>query len=144
MAEQKITYPLKRTDDPWQSHEANEIKIVVNHHADTIDNINARLAAGDPTPVVAQSLTTATIQPNRLNRWGTVNSLAITLQPSGVSGVSDEFMLEFTVGSSQFTLTFGSSTIRWAQEPDWQEGYTYQVSIENDLAIYAEWEAAQS
>lgn len=144
MAEQKITYPLKSSGDPWQSHEVNEIKQVVNHHADTIDTINARLSAGDPTPVVAQSLTTATVQPNRLNSWGTVNSLAITLQPSGVSGVSDEFMLEFTVGSSQFTLTFGSSTIRWAQEPDWQEGYTYQVSIENDLAIYAEWEAAQS
>ena len=48
-------------------------------------------------------------------------------------------MLEFTVGSSEFTFT--CNNIRWVDdnEPDWTNGYTYQVSILNGLAVSAGW-----
>lgn len=92
--------------------------------------------------VVSQTDTTTSIQPNVLNRWGAVSSLAINLV-AGASGSVNEYMLEFTVASDLFTLTLPSS-VRWSEEPEWVNGNTYQVSIENNLALYAGWEAANT
>lgn len=91
------------------------------------------------TDVAEQSALTASILPDVLNKWTSpVNSLSITLL-NGVSGKAWEYMLEFTVGSSEFTFT--CNNIRWVDdnEPDWTNGYTYQVSILNGLAVSAGW-----
>lgn len=91
-------------------------------------------------PMVEQTDTTLQIDPNVLNKWGTVNSLGIGFT-AGASGRANEYMMEFTVGSDAFTLTLPSG-IRWVEEPEWENGLTYQVSVLNGLAIYADWEAA--
>lgn len=91
------------------------------------------------TDVVEQNAMSASILPDVLNKWTSpVNSLSITLL-NGVSGKAWEYMLEFTVGSSEFTFT--CNNIRWVDdnEPDWTNGYTYQVSILNGLAVSAGW-----
>lgn len=91
------------------------------------------------TDVVEQSTMSASILPDVLNKWTSpVNSLSITLL-NGVSGKAWEYMLEFTVGSSEFSFT--CNNIRWVDdnEPDWTNGYTYQVSILNGLAVSAGW-----
>ena len=75
-----------------------------------------------------------------LNVWGAVSSLAISFNAGG-DGRVNEYMLEFTVASDNFNLALPSS-VRWSEEPEWVNGNTYQVSIENNLALYAEWEAA--
>lgn len=49
-------------------------------------------------------------------------------------------MLEFTVSGNNFTLTLPDS-VRWIEESTWEDGYTYQVSIVNNLAISAGWKA---
>lgn len=92
--------------------------------------------------MVAQTDTTVSIQPNVLNVWGNVSSLAISLV-AGAQGSVNEYMLEFTVASDNFTLSLPSS-VRWSEEPEWVNGNTYQVSIENNLALYAGWEAAST
>lgn len=71
-----------------------------------------------------------------------MTALALTLAP-GSEGHVSEYMLEFTVSGNAFALTLPSG-IRWADEPEWEAGWTYQVSIENGLALYAGWEAAAS
>jgi len=93
------------------------------------------------TPIVEQLETNVTIDPNVMNVWTTaVSSLTIAFG-SGPSGKVAHYMMQFTPASG-FTMTLPSG-IRWVNgdEPDWTDGSTYQVSIENGLAIYAEWEA---
>ena len=87
---------------------------------------------------VVQESTLARILPNVLNVWGSVSSLTVTLAP-GNTGDMNEYMLEFTVSGSAFTLSLPSS-VRWREEPEWENGLTYQVSIVDDLAVYAGWE----
>ena len=92
--------------------------------------------------MVSQTDTTKAIDPNVLNVWGAVSSLAISFNAGG-DGRVNEYMLEFTVSSDNFTLGLPSS-VRWSEGPEWVKGNTYQVSIENNLALYAGWEAAST
>jgi len=160
MAAQKIGYPNKQSGSLWTSSNANEVKDVVNSHADNIDNANERinllgqsvsqqteninaLSEKAQIPIVqhASSEQRASIVPNKLNVWGGMSSLTIALL-SGDSGVTNEYMIQFTVSSSSFSLSFINSVI-WMDEPDWEVGYTYQVSVLNGLAIAAGWEGGQ-
>jgi hypothetical protein len=157
MAVTKIEYANKRSGDIWSSNEANEVKNVVNNNADELSAVKSgvnslgsqlmnlgqtvtNMQASMQTPKVQQENTTADILPNRLNVWGTVASLTVTLT-AGAAGVRNEYMLRFTVGSDSFTLTLPGG-IRWVTEPDWENGHTYEVSIEDGLAVAAGWEAA--
>lgn len=96
------------------------------------------------TIIVNQTDTTISIEPNKLNRWGSVNGLTIGLT-AGASGRTNEYMMEFTVGSDNFVLTLPSS-VKWidGEQPDWENGLTYQVSILNNMAVAAGWEAAST
>lgn len=104
-----------------------------------------QLKNGDRTKVIAQesagtSLSPISIKPNCLNRWATpVGALYVSLA-QGTSGVVSEYMLEFTVAGGNFTLQLPAS-VRWmdGDAPDWESGYTYQVSILNNMAIAAGW-----
>lgn len=90
--------------------------------------------------ITVQTETTVTIVPNVLNKWDEpVSQLIITLSP-GENGVADEYMLEFTVGSDNFQ--WQCDGIRWGEggAPDFENGYIYQISIVNGLAIVASWE----
>lgn len=89
--------------------------------------------------VVIQTQETANIRPNVLNEWGTVSALNITFT-GGSEDMVNEYMLEFTVSGESFKLSLPSD-VRWAQDPEWEDGSTYQVSIVNNLALYASWEA---
>lgn len=106
-----------------------------------IGGVRTETMAGS-SQMVTQTDTTVSIQPNVLNVWGNVSSLAISLV-SGAQGSVNEYMLEFTVASDNFTLSLPAS-VRWSEEPEWVNGNTYQVSIENNLALYAGWEAAST
>lgn len=93
------------------------------------------------TPMRSLTTETATISPNVLNRWTTpVTQLTLTLSAAIPDYVSD-YKLEFTVSGDNFELSLGGTSVRWAQEPTWIDGNTYQVTIINGLAVYAEWEA---
>lgn len=82
----------------------------------------------------------ASILPNELNKWGKIKSLTINSFQGAQEGHVNEYMLEFTVSGDNFTLTLPEG-VRWASEPTWEDGYTYQVSIVNNLAVFAGWEA---
>lgn len=89
--------------------------------------------------VVETTATTLQMQPSTLYKWTeAVTSLTVTLA-SGTSGVVNEYMMRFTAGSGDVVINFPSE-VRWAEEPDWVEGNTYEVSIVDGLALCAEWE----
>lgn len=160
----------KVAGDRWTSADANEISDVLADHADLIDSHTANLGSMEAridsrNAIVAQHTTqitalqgrlqrvektgeTASVSPNVLNAWAQpVTALVLTLVP-GAAGEQCEYRLEFTVGGGAFTLTLtdqatgAAADVRWTEEPEWEDGYTYQVSIEDGLAIAAGWEAA--
>ena len=80
------------------------------------------------------------ILPNELNKWGKIKSVTINSFQGAQEGYVNEYMLEFIVSGDDFTLTLPEG-VRWVEEPTWENGYTYQVSIVNNLAVFAGWEA---
>jgi len=146
MATTRINYANKVAGNLWTSQDANQVKDVVNNNADELDALLTRtnqMSQQIFSSQVAQTETTVSIEANVLNVWATpVESLDITLL-AGTSGRENEYKLQFTVDGNAFALTLPSG-IRWLSEPEWEDGYTYQVSIENNLAVHAGWEAATS
>ena len=159
MAVQKINFPNKVRGDLFTTANANEVKEAVNHNADEVATLQNTvggvsqsltqlsqsmtvLSEETKTVKVQQTETTVAIDPNKMNVWGSVAALNITLTP-GTSGVVNEYMLQFTAASDNFTLTL-SDTVRWAVEPEFQAGHTYYVSIQDGLGLCAGWEAAVS
>lgn len=147
MAIQTIGYEAKSRGDIWHSYDANEVKTVVNNHADNLSIHAAKInslesAVNGMKSRVVHTSGQVEVQPNVLNVWGAVGSLTLTLA-AGAAGEACEYMLEFTVSGNNFTLSL-PSTVRWLEELDFEDGYTYQVSILDNLAIGAGWEAAES
>lgn len=90
-------------------------------------------------PIVTQTSSSATIYPNVLNVWGEMETLNITLG-AGSSGELNEYMIQFSCGDTPTTLTLPSGVI-WMEEPSFEANQIYQISILNNLAVYAGWEA---
>lgn len=145
MAVTKVQFPQQTAGMQWTVNKANEFREVINNNADELTALQSSVAtfqqADNNTPQVTQSQQTVTISPNVLNVWPlAVASLNITLG-AAVTGKANEYMLQFVVSGDNFTLSLPNG-IRWLEEPEWEAGYTYQVSILNGLAITAGWEAA--
>ena len=91
--------------------------------------------------MIQQTDTTLAISPNVLNVWGTVSSLAISFS-AGASGAVNEYMIQFTCPSNAGTTLVLPSNVKWmnGDELEPEAGWTYQVSIVNNLAVYSGWE----
>ena len=94
----------------------------------------------DSTIISESTEVKESILPNELNKWGKIKSLTINSFQGAQEGHVNEYMLEFIVSGDDFTLTLPEG-VRWVEEPTWENGYTYQVSIINNLAVFAGWEA---
>lgn len=156
MAVQKIDYPNKVRGDLFTTSNANEVKQVVNNNADELSALSRQMQQSsqsvaqlshdvtnlrEEANIVISNQTdlSVSIEPNKLYVWGSIAELVIAFV-AGTSGYANEYMLEFTASTDSFTLTLPSG-VRWVEDPEWQAGYTYQVSILNGLAVYAGWEA---
>lgn len=93
----------------------------------------------EPTPVVnhGTSDTTFSLTPNVLHIWGTVSALTLTLATPSDATIVNEYMFQFTSGSTATTLSL-PSTVTWVAAPSINAGATYQVSIVNNLGVIAE------
>lgn len=92
------------------------------------------------TPQVIQTSSTVSIKANTLNVWNNpVTALAVSFTAAD-DNVVNEYMLQFTVGSDNFSLVLPAA-VKWVdgEAPLWENGYTYQVSIVNNLAVGAGW-----
>ena len=93
------------------------------------------------TPVVnhGTSDTTFALTPNVLHIWGTVTSLTLTLATPTDATIVNEYMFQFTSGSTATTLSLPSSVV-WDEDKGSltvESGYIYQVSILNNVALWA-------
>ena len=100
------------------------------------------VSAGDiPMRVVLQTASEAEIQPNVLNIWGDMTQLTVAFSP-GKEGAVNEYLLQFSCGTEPTELTMPSS-VKWVEEPDFEPGYVYQVSVVNNLAVVAGWDKGE-
>lgn len=84
--------------------------------------------------------TSVTISPNDLHVWEEpMAALDITLGTAPL-GRASEHMIRFTVPSNQTANVSIQPDVKWMEEPEWNMGSTYEISIVNGLGIYAEWE----
>lgn len=92
-----------------------------------------------PTKVESGGSGTVTkqIKPNTFYKFGYCSSLTVTLGAEE-SGIVNEYMFEFTTGSTPPTLRLPDS-VKWSggSAPTIEANKTYQVSIVNNLAVYA-------
>lgn len=87
-------------------------------------------------PVVNQTSSIVSIAPGVLNIWGEVASLIITLATPTDNTIMNEYMIQFTSGTTATTLTL-PATIKWIEEPNIGANATYQISIVDNLGIIA-------
>lgn len=87
-------------------------------------------------PIVNQTSSSVGISPGCLNVWGEVSSLSITLAVPSNNTIMNEYMIQFTSGTTATTLTL-PATIKWVEEPSIDANATYQISIVNNLGIIA-------
>ena len=80
---------------------------------------------------------TKELQPNILYKFGECTSLTITLAAES-AGLENEYKFEFVSGSTPATLSLPDS-IKWKDgvTPTIEASKTYQISIVNNLAVYA-------
>lgn len=95
----------------------------------------------DPTPVVnhGTSDTTFALTPNVLHIWGTVSALTLTLATPSDATIVNEYMFQLTSGTTATTLSL-PSTVTWDEDKGTltvESGYIYQVSILNNIALWA-------
>lgn len=95
----------------------------------------------DKASYASQSgVTSATIQPNTFTDFGEVASLAITLGSVASDAPLEKrmFGFQFTSGTTATTLTL-PDTVKFPEDPTIEAGYTYQVTILNNLALIVGW-----
>lgn len=82
--------------------------------------------------------TTFTLTPNTFHVWDEVTSLTLTLG-SEQSGVANEYVFQFTSGSTPTSLTLPDD-IRWVNDsaPTIANNMIYQISVLNGLAVALE------
>lgn len=83
------------------------------------------------------SQVTKQIKPNTFYKFGEVASLTITLAAEE-SGIENEYKFEFVSGSTPTALSL-PETVKWSggNAPTIESSKTYQVSIVNNLAVFA-------
>lgn len=92
-------------------------------------------------PIVSQT-TNATIAPNVWNVWGEVTTLTIT-KGNDIDGVVNNYMVRFTALEGA-AITFSGFSLSWygGEAPTWTAGNTYEISIVDNIALWAEIEPA--
>lgn len=96
------------------------------------------------TPIVNQTESEVTIQPNAMNVWREVTYLKIT-KGTDVFGFVNNYMIRFTVageGTPDIRFDWGREKIQWygGNEIEFVNGNTYEISIVNNIALWAEFE----
>jgi hypothetical protein len=122
-------------------------KLVSGSNIKTINNINV-LGNGNITihpayPIIASSSPIVTLKPNTYYRFSNtiVNDYILTFGDE-ISGIVNEYIFEISVpksilgGTASVTIP---NSVKWVNEdvPLFEAGYTYIISIVNNIAVYA-------
>lgn len=75
-----------------------------------------------------------------MNVWGEVTNLTIT-KGNNIDGIVNNYMIRFTAGVGT-VLIFNGENVKWygGNIPEWVPGNTYEISIVDNIALWAEFE----
>lgn len=85
------------------------------------------------------SNTNTTISPNTLHKWDEVAELTLALGAE-TPGIVNEYLIQFTSGATPTVVTLPED-VKWASPLKIKANRIYQISIVNNLATYAEFNA---
>ena len=108
------------------------------------EDVSEAIADFNRTKIVLQTESEVEINPNVKNIWRTaISELTITFA-AGDFRYDDEYMIQFTCPANAGTILHLPSTLRWADDNPIspEPSNTYQISVVDNLAIFAGWEAA--
>ena len=108
---------------------------------EAIGSINGDIA-GKADKVTKQEVSgDQTISPNTMYVWGSVTALTITKGTEN-AGIVNNYMIRFTAGEG-CVVTFSGFELDWfgGEAPTWTAGNTYEISIVDNIALWAEFEA---
>ena len=117
--------------------------IVLNSDGKAIVNVpwSDTLNCQYRTTTNTSATTSISLEPNIMRKFSNVlaANLTITLASASSTTTVNEYMIEFSFGSTLYQVTF-PSTIKWAygQTPTFKVNKTYQISIVNNLAVFLE------
>ena len=96
-------------------------------------------------PIVVQTSDNVVIEANVLNTWNMTSGMeGITVAfEAGDSTKVNEYLLRINVQEDNFSLELPSDVIWTDEAPAMENGYTYEISIINNRALYAAWENQQ-
>lgn len=89
--------------------------------------------------MIKQTESEVTIAPNTLNVWDEIGTLNINLQ-APTEGIVNEYLIQFTSGSTPTVVTLPED-VKWTTPLKIKANKIYQISIVNNLATYAEFNA---
>lgn len=110
-----------------------------------LQDVQTAIADFNRTRRVVQTLTEVEIQPNVKNIWvDPIAELTITFA-DGIEGYDNEYMIQFQCPDNEPTALTLPQGLQWVDDDpiELEPGWLYQISIIDNLAIYAGWEAAQ-
>lgn len=104
------------------------------------DAQNPSLSAVGRTTIVESSDSELVMSTGILYKYGIITNLSVSFD-SPADGVCNEYMLQFetgTEGAESIDVSFPSD-VKWRNNdiPEWQNNQIYQISIVDNLAIYA-------
>ena len=139
------TYEVYITVTNGESYEHVKVNLSDTYTKAEIDTL---VSIFSKTQVVTKTALdiSATIDANKLYLWTEpISTLAIAFA-SETAGIVNEYMIQFTCPSNAATTLTLPNTVRWVNdnpiEPE--AGFTYQISVINNLAVFAGWEAASN
>lgn len=90
-------------------------------------------------PLVEHTETAYAIEPNTYHVWDAITSLDITLAVPTDATIYNEYLLQFSTGSTLPTVSLPADIV-WKDglAPVLMENKTYQISIVDNLAVYSE------
>lgn len=129
-----ITIEVDKGDD-LDSIRGNNVGATNSAILSALNGIATSMYKG--VPIVNQS-GDATIAPNVWNVWGEVTSLNVT-KGSEISGIVNNYMVRFKAGEG-CVVNFLDFELQWygGNKPTWTAGNTYEVSIVDNIALFAE------
>lgn len=140
----QMTQAINNIDGQIKAKHEEYKKTIDNAVSEAASAVSAAIADWNRTKIVIQTETEVTIAPNVKNVWETpVSKLCISFT-EGDNKYDNEYMMQFSCPADVGTELSFPDDVRWIDDdpPQPQAGKTYQISISDNLAIYAEWEAA--
>lgn len=117
---------------------------VVEYWWQKVDNGYAFVKKVDTgTPVINQTESVVTIQPNVMNVWTDSVSNLKVIKGDVIEGIVNNYMIRFTA-KNETVVIFEGIDVKWygGEAPTWTAGNTYEISIVDNIALWAEFEPA--